>query len=115
MLTTSRWSWWTLLGIILFCICGRPACGAEAPFCELYAVGHFGNFYEVAGKNQMRGVMQEARHWGFNRYSDWFDTLDCVSPFTKDPQYSLGHALWDLKKTHFKTAQELGMVTYLVI
>jgi hypothetical protein len=88
---------------------------AEAPFCELYAVGHFGNWYEVAGQNEMRRVLAEAKHWGFNRYSDWFDTLDCVDPFSGDPQYSLANALWDLKRAHFRTAQSLGLATDLVI
>jgi len=32
---------------------------AEAPFCELYAVGHFGNWYEVAGQNEMRRMLAE--------------------------------------------------------
>ena len=85
------------------------------PFCELYAVGHFGNWYEVAGVNEMRQMLVEAKHWGFNRYADWFDTIDCVSPFSGDPQYSLGNALWDLKKAHFRTAQSLGLATDLVI
>jgi len=40
-----------------------PAARAvEAPFCELYAVGHFGNWYEVAGVNEMRRVLNEAKH-----------------------------------------------------
>ena len=65
---------------------------AEAPFCELYAAGHFGNWYEVAGVNEMRRVLAEAKHWGFNRYADWFDATDCVDPFSGDPQYSLANA-----------------------
>ncbi|HOX57065.1 MAG TPA: hypothetical protein P5205_00225 [Candidatus Paceibacterota bacterium] len=95
---------------------GGPAIrAAEAPFCELYAVGHFGNWYEVAGVNEMRQVLSEAKHWGFNRYADWFDAIDCVDPFAGDPQYSLGHALWDLKRVHFRTAQSLGLATDLVV
>ena len=88
---------------------------AESPICELYAVGHFGNWYEVAGQNEMRRVLSEAKHWGFNRYADWFDTLDCVDPFAGDSQYSLANALWDLKRTHFRTAQSLGLATDLII
>ncbi len=88
---------------------------AEPPFCELYAVGHFGNWYEVAGVNEMRRVLRDAKYCGYNRYADWFDTLDCVDPFSGDPQFSLGNALWDLKKTHFRTAQSLGFATDLVI
>ena len=63
----------------------------------------------------MRRVLAEAKHWGFNRYADWFDAIDCVDPFSGDPQYSLGNALWDLKRTHFRTAQSLGLATDLVI
>lgn len=88
---------------------------AGTPFCELYAVGHFGNWYEVAGQNEMRRVLSEAKHWGFNRYADWFDVLDCVDPFSGDPQNSLANALWDLKRTHFRTAQSLALATDLVI
>ncbi len=90
--------------------------GADpAYFCELYAPGHFGNWYEVAGEREMRAVLEESRHWGFNCYGDWFDTLDCTDPFSGDPQYALGNALWDAKKAHFRTAQSLGMKTDLVI
>ena len=92
-----------------------PLRATESPICELYAVGHFGNWYEVAGQNEMRRVLIEAKHWGFNRYADWFDTLDCVDPFAGDPQYSLANALWDLKRTHFRTAQSLGLATDLII
>ena len=102
-----------LLALLIPIAPGAPA--AEAPFCELYAVGHFGNWYEVAGQNEMRRVLAEAKHWGFNRYADWFDTLDCVDPFSGDRQYSLANALWDLKRTHFRTAQSLGLATDLVI
>ena len=63
----------------------------------------------------MRQVLSEAKHWGFNRYADWFDAIDCVDPFSGDPQYSLANALWDLKRTHFRTAQSLGLATDLVI
>ena len=104
-----------LLGLPVPAALGFGASAAERPFCELYAVGHFGNWYEVAGANQMRQVLREAKHWGFNRYADWFDTLDCVDPFTGDPQFSLANALWDLKKTHFRSAQSLGFATDLVI
>ena len=103
----------TLLVLALFELATPGACAAEAPFCELYAAGHFGNWYEVAGVNEMRQVLTEAKHWGFNRYADWFDATDCVDPFSGDPQYSLGNALWDLKRVHFRTAQSLGLATDL--
>jgi len=89
---------------------------AEDPvFCELYAPGHFGNWYEVAGEREMRAVLAEAKAWGYNRYGDWFDALDCVDPFSGDRQYSLGNALWDRKREHFRTAQSLGLQTDLII
>jgi hypothetical protein len=103
----------TLLGLALFGLAAPGARGADASFCELYAAGHFGNWYEVAGVNEMRRVLMEAKHWGFNRYADWFDATDCVDPFSGDPQYSLGNALWDLKRVHFRTAQSLGLATDL--
>ena len=104
--------------LLMVALLGLPAplgaAGGE-PVCELYAVGHFGNWYEVAGVNEMRRVLAEAKHWGYNRYADWFDAIDCVDPFSGDPQYSLANALWDLKRTHFRTAQSLGLATDLVI
>ena len=103
----------TLLALALLGLATPAAPAAEAPFCELYAAGHFGNWYEVAGVNEMRRVLAEAKHWGFNRYADWFDATDCVDPFSGDPQYSLGNALWDLKRVHFRTAQSLGLATDL--
>src|ERR1035441_5810939 len=99
----------SLLVLALLGLAAPAARAAEAPFCELYAAGHFGNWYEVAGVNEMRRVLTEAKHWGFNRYADWFDATDCVDPFSGDPQYSLANALWDLKRVHFRTAQSLGL------
>ncbi|UCD30548.1 MAG: hypothetical protein JSV03_08800 [Planctomycetota bacterium] len=88
---------------------------AGTPVCELYVPGHFGNWYEVAGEDEMRRILIEAKTWGYNRYGDWFNTLDCVNPFSGDKQYSLGNALWDRKKVHFRTAQRLGLQTDLII
>ena len=105
----------TLLILARLSLATPASRAAESPFCELYAVGHFGNWYEVAGQNEMRQMLSEAKHWGFNRYADWFDTLDCVDPFSGDPQFSLANALWDLKRVHFRTAQSLGFATDLVI
>jgi len=108
---------WSLL-LVVAAILGMAAPitrAAEAPVCELYAAGHFGNWYEVAGINECQRVLAEARRWGFTGYADWFDTVDCVDPFAGDPQYSLGNALWDLKRAHFRTAQSLGLATDLVI
>lgn len=87
----------------------------EAPYCELYAVGHFGNWYEVAGERELRRLLVEAKSWGYNAYGDWFDTLDCVDPFSGSVQYSLGNALWERKRAGFQVAQAVGLATDLVI
>ena len=80
----------------------------------LYAPGHFGNSYEVMGEGEMRACLEEASHWGFNGYADWFDTVDCSDPFAS-PHCNLGTALWDRKKAHFQTAQALKLPCYLLI
>ncbi len=106
-------------------VCGAVVCLAadnetagiarQRIVCELYAPGHFGNSYEVVGVEEMRRILTEAKHWGFNRYGDWFDMLDCVDPFVNERQYDLGNALWDAKKAHFRTAQSLGLPCDLII
>jgi hypothetical protein len=110
----GKWSF-TLFLVASLGLGALAARAAEAPVCELYATGHFGNWYEVAGVNEMRQMLSEARQWGYNCYADWFDATDCVDPFSGNPQYSLGNALWDLKRVHFRTAQSLGFATDLVI
>lgn len=95
--------------------------GAEAEAAEplferraLYCPAHFGNSYEVMGEREMRGMLAEAKHWGFNRYGDWFDTADCSDPFD-DPHYNMGRALWDRKKRNFQSARALGLECELII
>jgi hypothetical protein len=107
--------WHSLRTGILLLLSATFGTAAEPPYCELYAAGHFGNWYEVAGNNQARRMLIEAKAWGFNRYADWFDMLDCADPFAGNKQYGLGDAVWDLKKARFRTAQELEMATDLVI
>jgi hypothetical protein len=85
----TRPALFALLALFLVTADSPATRAAEAPVCELYAVGHFGNWYEVAGANEMRRMLSEAWHWGFNRYADWFDAIDCVDPFSGDPQFSL--------------------------
>jgi len=89
--------------------------GSETGVCELYAPGHFGNSYEVLGVNEMKCILAEAKFWGFNRYGDWFDTLDCADPRIADNANALGGALWDRKKLNFRTAQKLGLRCDLVL
>jgi len=81
---------------------------------ELYAPAHFGNSYEVMGEREMRDLLAEAAHWGFNRYGDWFDTIDCSDPFA-DPHHNLARALWERKKANFRSAQSLGLACDLII
>ena len=80
----------------------------------LYAPGHFGNSYEAMGEREMRAILEEAVYWGFNRYGDWFDTIDCSDPFV-DPLYNMGGALWDRKKANFRSAQAAGLKCDLII
>ncbi|MCA9442550.1 MAG: hypothetical protein KC964_17235 [Candidatus Omnitrophica bacterium] len=80
----------------------------------LYAPGHFGNSYEVMSRFEMWDLLEEAKFWGFNEYSDWFDTIDCADPFI-DKHYNLAGALWDRKKENLRTAQVLGFARVLVI
>jgi hypothetical protein len=91
------------------------ASGGSSSVCELYAPGHFGNSYEVVGINEMKQVLAEAKHWGFNRYGDWFDTEDCVDPLAPDSLYDLGGCLWERKKAHFRSAQSLGLPCDLIL
>jgi hypothetical protein len=80
---------------------------------ELYAPGHFGNTYEVAGRFEMREILSEAKWWGFNWYGDWFDTVNLTkeSHLHKPEGISqcwLTKAIWENKKIHFEEAQRLG-------
>jgi hypothetical protein len=81
---------------------------------ELYAPAHFGNSYEVMGEREMREYLEEAIYWGFNRYADWFDMIDCSDPFA-DPHHNLAHALWERKRANFRSAQSLGLPCDLTI
>ncbi len=82
---------------------------------ELYAPAHFGNSYEAMGEGEMRELLVEAVEWGFNRYGDWFDTIDCSDPFAEPHHWNLGHELWDRKKANFRSAQSLGLACDLII
>jgi len=118
--TTLRYSLATALPVVA--VLGQWATAAYAqpegnalfPTRLLYAPGHFGNSYEVMGEREMRACLAEAKHWGFNGYADWFDTVDCSDPWASR-HCNLGDALWDRKKAHFRTAQDLGLRTLLVL
>ena len=78
---------------------------------ELYAPGHAGNSYEVAGRFEMRKILEEAKFWGFNWYADWFDTVNLTKK-SYLPEISsqcwLKKIIWENKKIHFEEAQKLG-------
>ena len=94
---------------------GSPSSPPPFAVRELYAVGHFGNSYEVMGEHEMRQYLAEAKHWGFNRYADWFDMEDCSDPFAEKRLVLLSHAMWERKKQNFRSAQAFGFDCDLVI
>ena len=77
---------------------------------ELYCPGHFGNSYEVALPREMGQILAEARFWGFNRYSDWFDTIDLYDVYRKTHRlYNMPEAIWERKFANYAAAQACGM------
>ncbi len=83
---------------------------------ELYCPGHFGNEYEVAMGYELKNILSEARHWGFNRYSDWFDTIDLADYYARDHKfYNMPEAVWDRKFEHYAIARDEGFPLGLVI
>lgn len=83
---------------------------------ELYCPSHFGNYYEVAMDNEMEALLAEAEYWGFNRYSDWFDTIDLRNLYeSTHGLYNLPEAVWDRKFAHFISASRMGFDLGLVI
>ena len=93
----------------------RPGNSPSLNVRELYAPGHFGNSYEVMGQYEMQECLKEAKHWGFNRYGDWFDMQDCSDPFASTGGIALAHAMWERKKQNFRSAQALGLGCDLII
>ena len=43
---------------------------------ELYCPSHFGNTYEMAGRNEMIETLSGAKYWGFSANCDSFNTVD---------------------------------------
>jgi len=83
---------------------------------EIYCPAHFGNTYEVALKNEMREILREAKFWGFNRYSDWFDTIDLYDLYSRKGRfYNMPEAVWERKFSHYEIAAELGFELGLAI
>ena len=86
------------------------------PVRELYCPSHFGNFYEVAMRNEMRQVLAEAKFWGYTRYSDWFDTIDLSDVYASDHRhFDTPEAVWARKFMGFEVAAELGLELGLVV
>lgn len=83
---------------------------------ELYCPSHFGNTYECALDNEMRAILSEAKFWGFNRFSDWFDTIDLYDVYhKKHALFNMPEAMWARKFANFAIAAELGFDLALVI
>jgi len=83
---------------------------------ELYCPAHFGNSYEVALPLEMTEILKEALFWGFNRYSDWFDTIDLYDVYRKHQGwYNMPEAIWERKFSHFACASRLGFECGLAV
>ncbi|MBN2450234.1 MAG: hypothetical protein JXR77_07585 [Lentisphaeria bacterium] len=83
---------------------------------ELYCPSHFGNEYECAREREMTAVLREARYWGYNRYSDWFDTIDLGDVYRRGgAHFNLPEAMWARKFEGFAAAARLGFDLGLVV
>ncbi len=83
---------------------------------ELYCPSHFGNTYEVVLPNEMRQICTEAKFWGFNRFTDWFDTIDLYDIYNKTHSlYNMPEAMWARKFSNFEIAAETGLDLGLVV
>ncbi len=86
------------------------------PVRELYCPSHFGNTYEVAMRNELRAILAEAKFWGYNRYSDWFDTVDLRNVYAGGHQhFDFPEAVWARKFVGYEVAAELGFELGLVV
>lgn len=84
---------------------------------ELYCPSHFGNYYEVALPHEMHELLAEARSWGVNRFSDWFDTVDLYNVYARRDSrfYNMPEAVWDKKFANFQCAAQAGLELGLTI
>ncbi|MFH1475898.1 MAG: hypothetical protein ABIH24_00175 [Verrucomicrobiota bacterium] len=84
---------------------------------ELYGPAHFGNTYEATLPGEMTALLTEAKFWGFNRFSDWFDTIDLYNVYEKKqkPLFNMPEAIWARKFSNFKCADKLGFELGLVV
>ncbi len=83
---------------------------------ELYCPSHFGNTYEAILPGEMTALLREAKFWGFNRFSDWFDTIDLYNVYEKKHNlFNMPEAIWARKFSNFKCASDLGFDLGLVV
>ncbi|MBU0715853.1 MAG: hypothetical protein KJ964_10905 [Verrucomicrobia bacterium] len=83
---------------------------------ELYCPSHFGNTYEATLPGEMTDLLAEAKFWGFNRFSDWFDTIDLYNVYEKKHKlFNMPEAIWARKFSNFKCADKLGFELGLVV
>jgi len=75
---------------------------------ELYCPAHFGNSYEEMWPREAEHFIAEAKWWGFNVYSDWFDNADMRSPETSRG-LTLSSSLYNKKLDWFATAARHGL------
>lgn len=80
---------------------------------EIYCPAHFGNSYECAYESEMHEILSEAEYWGYNIYSDWFDTIDLYDLYDaqrqKENLFNLPEAMCRRKFSHYKTASKIGL------
>lgn len=83
---------------------------------ELYAPSHFGNTYEATLPREMSQLLAEARFWGFNRFSDWFDTIDLYNVYEKrHHHFNMPEAMWARKFANYECAASQGLGLGLVV
>ena len=83
---------------------------------ELYAPSHFGNAYEATLPNEMTARLAEAKFWGFNRFTDWFNTVDLCDVYRKrDGLFNMPETVWARKFANYKCAADLGFALGLVV
>jgi hypothetical protein len=83
---------------------------------ELYCPAHFGNTYEVMDRRETEDLLREAKWWGYNVYSDWFDTADLKNPRNNPRnEFLMPQALFERKIESFQIATAVGLETALVI
>ncbi len=76
---------------------------------EMYMPGHFGNSYDVMGEFEMAEKLKESVYWGFNAYSDWFDSAGLTAPFNEAPHCGNSLIIWQRKKAFYRSAADSGL------